>query len=263
MALTDIFSLKGGLEKLKITSFEDDMYETATATYVVMYNPTTFNRTFSSHWIPEEGTNQDAKQYQYRALESDEISFEFLFDATGASPPGKDVPGGVNLDYLGDESINKDLISDNKKNAIEIINDDKHVDRAIKEFLDITHYVKSETHTPGYLQINWGAFEFRGVLKSATVNYKLFNSSGLPIRATVNADFVESLSREEQAEEKRLQSADLTHRRTVKAGDTLALISKKVYDDPAFYIEIAKVNNLNNFRNLKMGQQLVLPPIKK
>jgi len=266
MGLQDIFSPLGGLEKLKITAFQDDTYEAATATYVVMYNPTTFSQEFKSKWIPEEGVDPDGKQYQFRTLESDSVSFEFLFDATGASPPGNDVAGGVDLSYLGEGGPNTDLViteGDSSKSSIKIIEDDGHVDRAIREFLDITQNIKSDTHTPNYLQINWGAYEFRGVLGSATINYKLFNSSGLPIRATVTANFDQSLSRQEQAAEAGRRSADLTHKRLVKAGDSLPLIAKRIYGDPALYVEIAKVNNLKNFRSLAEGQELILPPIKK
>lgn len=253
MGLKDIFSPLGGLEKLKITAFDDEDYNLPTKTYVVMYNPTNFSQSFHSKWLPEEGANTDGKERQFRAIESDNVSFEFLFDATGASPPGNDE--GSELD-LGGGTV--ETVS-----AIEKINEDEHVDSAIKAFLDITQNIKSDTHIPNHLQINWGAYEFHGVLESATVNYKLFNSSGLPIRATVTANFAESVSREEQAEQKRLNSTDLTHKRIVKAGDTLPLIAKDIYGDAALYVEIAKANKLKNFRNLEPGQPLILPPIKK
>lgn len=263
MGLNDIFSPLGGLEKLKITAFEDDEYSATTATYVVMYNPTSFSYKVTSDWLPEEGVDPDARQLQFRANKSDSVSFEFLFDATGASPPGNDMSGDLDLDYLGDNSINRDLISSERESAIEIIQEDKHVDRAITRYLEITQNIQSSTHTPNYLQINWGAYQFRGVVQDTTISYKLFNSAGLPIRATVSSNFVQSLSRKEQAALAGRESADLTHKRIVKEGDTLPLLAKRIYGDPSFYIEIAKANNLKNFRNLKAGQELVLPPVQK
>ncbi len=171
--------------------------------------------------------------------------------------------GDLDLDYLGDNSINRDLISSERESAIEIIQEDKHVDRAITRYLEITQNIQSSTHTPNYLQINWGAYQFRGVVQDTTISYKLFNSAGLPIRATVSSNFVQSLSRKEQAALAGRESADLTHKRIVKEGDTLPLLAKRIYGDPSFYIEIAKANNLKNFRNLKAGQELVLPPVQK
>lgn len=40
-------------------------------------------------------------------------------------------------------------------------------------------------------------------------------------------------------------------------------MTQKIYGDPAYYIQIAKVNNLNNFRKLKTGTNLKFPPIKE
>ncbi len=262
MGLKDIFSALGGLEKLKITAFEDDSYNTSTKTYVVMYNPTAYSSEVNTTWIPEGGVDPDARQLQFRGNQSDKASFEFLFDATAASPPGEDKPGEIDLGYLGD-AIDRDAISNEKVSAIDIINEDKHVDRAIKEFLDMAQTIQSGTHSPNYLQINWGAYQFRGVLSKATINYKLFNNAGLPIRATVSAQFTESLARDEQAAEAGRTSPDLTHKRVVRAGDTLPLIANRIYGDPGYYLEIAKVNNLKNFRRIKEGQSLILPPIEK
>ena len=83
------------------------------------------------------------------------------------------------------------------------------------------------------------------------------------MRATINASFKKSVSRTEQAAQARLTSPDLTHFKIVNEGETLPLIAQKIYGDPNFYLEIARVNNLNNFRKLKAGQQLILPPVNK
>jgi len=262
MSLSEIFLQKGGLEKLKITAFKDEKYNESIATYVVMYNPTTFSQEFKSKWIPEGGPS-DAKQYQFRALESDSVSFEFLFDASAASPPSEDKSGDVNFDYLGDDKPNLESISGNKVSAIDLINQDKHVDRAIRKFMDITQNIQSDTHKPNYLQINWGAYQFRGILAAATINYKLFNSSGLPIRATVTANFDQSLSRQEQAATTGRESPDLTHERIVKAGDTLPLMCQRIYGTQEYYLEVARANQLGNFRKLILGQKLIFPPLAK
>ena len=133
----------------------------------------------------------------------------------------------------------------------------------IDAFLLITQGLNGTTHEPNFLQLNWGTFIFNGVMESATVTYKLFHSSGAPLRASINASFKQSVSRTEQTAQARLQSPDLTHFKIVKEGETLPLIAKKIYGDSKYYLEIARVNNINNFRRLKAGQQLVLPPIDK
>ncbi|MEO1053671.1 MAG: LysM peptidoglycan-binding domain-containing protein [Bacteroidota bacterium] len=246
MGLADIFSLKGGLEKLIISAFKDPDFSEPVdeGQYSVMYNPTTYSQEYKSKWITKSDTQGNGdKVMEFRTLEAESVSFEFMFDATGASPAAEDQPGVVS--------------------AAKLIADDEHVDGAIKAFFDLTHNVQGETHKPNYIKINWGPFEFSGVLGSATVNYKLFNSGGLPIRATIQATFDQSLSEREKAVTPPLNSPDLTHVRVVKDGDTLPLMAKRIYGDDSFYLELAKVNNLTNFRKLRVGQKLKLPPIDK
>ncbi|NES40235.1 hypothetical protein [Moorena sp. SIO2C4] len=58
-------------------------------------------------------------------------------------------------------------------------------------------------------------------------------------------------------------SPDLTHTRTIKAGDKLPVMAQEVYGDSAYYIQLARANNVNNFRKLKTGTTIKLPPIEK
>jgi LysM repeat protein len=259
MGLKDIFGPLAGLEKLKLTAFEDSDYTTEADSFTVLYNPTNFSFDVRTEWIHEEGANPDGKELQFRTVKSDSVNFEFLFDATGASPTGNDSSGILGLGGGAEPTGGDDV----EKSAASIIERDKHVDGAIKRFLDVTHHMKSEPHSPHYVQINWGAYEFRGVAENSSINYKLFDSSGLPIRATVTTNFVESISRREQSAAADRKSADLTHRRIVKSGETLPLIANKVYGDPKYYVELAKVNNITNFRTLEPGQEIILPPIEK
>lgn len=261
MGLSDLLTVSGGHEKLIISAFEDENYTSVVESYIIMYNPTTYSLSVKNEWIKDKSTNPNSKKYVFRGNKPDKVSFEFMFDATGASPPATDKPGTAT-------STNKGAIDrDSAVSAIDLINasGDKpgqlHVDDAIKQFFKMTINRKGETHKPYNLQLNWGAFEFRGFLDSATTNYKLFNSSGLPIRATVNATFAESLSKREQTTATNQGSPDITHVRIVEEGDTLPLISERVYGDSALYLEIARINQITNFRKLKKGQKIILPKI--
>lgn len=252
MGLGDIQGVTGGLEKLIITAFKNEDYTVLAGSYIVMYNPTTYSLSVSNEWLYRK-TNPDGKSKVFRGNRSDKVTFEFLFDATGASPMAEDKSGlGIGVSAL-------DLIvNTNKEDAGK-----RHVDLAIKGFFELTSPQKGDTHLPNYLQLNWGNFEFRGVLDSATTNYKLFNSSGLPIRATVNATFAENLTKKEQQTEKTFGSPDITHVRFVEEGDTLPMLAKRIYGDCSFYLEIARINQLTNFRNLKKGQRIILPRLNK
>lgn len=264
MGLSDLLTVQGGLEKLRITAFEKGDYKTATESFLVLYNPTSFSESRSTKWLEEKNVNANSKEKSFRAVVSSKVTFEFMFDATGASPSSKNKPGTFT-------SENKTLAeSATVFDATDLIiatnptdSGQRHVNTALSEFFRITGTVKGETHQPHYLQINWGEFEFRGVLDSSTVNYKLFNTSGLPIRATLTANFVESISKEEEALKQKTESPDLTHYRIVKEGDSLPLISQRIYGDCSFYLELAKINKITNFRKLKVGQRIILPPIDK
>lgn len=255
MSITNILSGFGGLEKLKITAFPDSTYANGTAieSYVVMYNPTSYQYDYRLVWASESQSGAPAAEKAFRQNKSESVSFEFLFDATAASPPGAHVPGDMSSQVTAPKTIN----------AIDKIREEKHVDGAIAEFFRMTQKVQADTHQPNFLQINWGAFEFRGVLETATVAYKLFNASGLPIRASVTANFKQSISRTEQAQDPSTSSPDLTHYRFVEEGTTLPLMTSRIYNDPLLYLEVARVNNLLNFRRLKAGQRLALPPVDK
>jgi hypothetical protein len=263
MGLSDLLKAGGGLEKLRITTFEDNNYAKATKSFLVMYNPTTFSETRNSQWLPEKNVNTNSKEKTFRGNKSDKVTFEFLFDATGASPSSENKAG------IG-TSTNKDLVKNLEAidvwALIKASSDDpsqRHVNGAISKFFEITQTVVGDIHTPNYIQINWGAYEFRGILDSATINYKLFNSSGLPIRATLSANFSESISKKEEAATQKTKSPDLTHYRILKEGDTLPLLSQMMYGDPSYYMELAKINGLTNFRNIKVGQRIIFPPIDK
>ena len=64
------------------------------------------------------------------------------------------------------------------------------------------------------------------------------------------------------AKEANKKSPDLTHKVVTREGDTLPLICYDIYGDSSYYLEVAKYNNIANFRNLIPGTTLYVPPIK-
>ena len=237
MALTDVFGELEGLAKMSITAYADEEYSEELDTFEVMYNPNTYSQEFKNTY-ERQTTQGNTETLVFVHTAPETVSFEFLFDATGASVSGS-------------------------SNMADKVIEDKRTDQAITEFLDTTYRRSGDTHRPNFLKLRWGFFEFQGLLESATVTHKLFNLDGNPIRSTVNCNFRKHTSLQEQAAQNKLSSPDLTHYRLVQAGDTLPGIAQKIYGDPSFYLEIARVNNLINFRNLEVGQRLTLPPIDK
>lgn len=244
---------------MRITAFPDNTYAAGTATrgYIVMYNPTAYDYDYKILWAEEGQAGAPATEQAYLRNQSESLSFEFLFDATGASPPGNHVPGGEEGSGKTDEPAAENL------NAIEIITKDKHVEGAISKFFEMMYQKQGDTHQPNHLQINWGNLEFRGVMEKASVSYKLFNRAGVAIRATVSATFKHSMAREEQENTTQTNSPDLTHYRLASTSSNLPLMTKDIYKDPMLYLEVARTNKLKNFRKLKAGQRIAFYPLEK
>ena len=58
-------------------------------------------------------------------------------------------------------------------------------------------------------------------------------------------------------------SPDLTHVRKMKRSDKLIGISNKLYKKNIYYLEVARANNLDTFRNLPDGTEVFFPPVAK
>jgi nucleoid-associated protein YgaU len=89
----------------------------------------------------------------------------------------------------------------------------------------------------------------------------MFLPDGKPCRATANLSVKEAQTAKEQLEKNPRNSPDHTKRRTVKMGETLALISHEEYDDPAEWRRIADANGISDPKDVKPGTVLTLPPI--
>ncbi|SHF18672.1 hypothetical protein SAMN05443144_10663 [Fodinibius roseus] len=234
MGLTD-----GKLAKMMILSFATDKKgkkKGPPRPFPVMYNPERFSESISTRYQPQYEPGDSGEEQAYEHIEGKEVSFEFLFDATGAS-----------VNSIQGEAASKL----------------GGVDAQIELFLKLTHERDEQEHQPPKLTLVWGTFIFDCRLVSADIEYMMFNPSGRPLRAKVDATFKGDRPRVLQAAMDKLFSADLTHVRVVKAGETLPLISEKVYGDPKYYLQIAEINGITNFRNINPGMELILPPIDK
>jgi nucleoid-associated protein YgaU len=98
------------------------------------------------------------------------------------------------------------------------------------------------------------------VVDSVSRQFTLFNSDGVPLRATVSLSLREYKTLEEQLQALNLQSADHTRVHVVRQGENLPQIAYKAYQDPARWRLIANYNNLLNPRRLTPGMVLQLPP---
>jgi hypothetical protein len=130
------------------------------------------------------------------------------------------------------------------------------------ELFKATVGFSGDTHRQRFLQLIWGRLFVTCALESFSVNYKLFDPAGLPIRAELDATFKEHKDPEVQALEQNLASPDISHAHLAGENEKLPNIANNIYRSPDPYIAVARANGLNTVRGLRSGTELRLPPIR-
>jgi hypothetical protein len=228
--------VSGKLEKMLILAFETSeeaesggMAE-AKDSFEALINPETYTLEYKVKTSDGQGQGSSGAQAKFEYTMPEELTFEFLFDNTGI------IDGKPKKDGVFDE---------------------------VNHFRELLTKYQGDSHEPYHLKLVWGNLIFKGRAIELGITYKLFNPDGQPIRAVAKAKFKGSIEEKKRAAKESKSSGDLTHRRQVKAGDTLPLLCFRIYGDPKYYLEVAKINNLGNFRFLQPGTELIFPPIDK
>ncbi len=217
--------------KMKIISYSDAERTNTDKEMNVQVNPSGYTSRINVGYSQTQAPGTTAILPQFSKIEPQRISFELLFDSTGVINGVKDESNGV--------------------------------EGLLDEFRKVILEYKGDTHSPRFLSIFWGTLKFDCVLESLDISYKLFRSDGLPLRAVAHATFLGAIDDSKRVAKENASSPDLTHVRTVQDGDTLPLMTYRIYGDSRYYIEVAKANGLTDFRNLSTGQKIIFPPIEK
>lgn len=237
--------MSGELIKLKIKAYSDERFseEISEGEFKSLLNPDkyTFNYKIEQNNNQASGTSSSA--VRFNKIPPENLDLEFVFDRTG-----------VVVDYGSPSTDADDKVYKDEGNGI--IDD-------IEKFKRVVFDYNGDKHRPNYLVISWGTLLFKGTLTEMNITYKLFKSDGLPLRASVRAKFKGFVEDNLRVARENNSSPDLTHVRMVKEGDTLPLMTYRIYGDPKYYLEVAKANGIANFRKLKAGQMIVFPPIEK
>lgn len=231
--------------KLKIQAYDNPDYSGShVAEFVVMFNPDNYSDKLEIEYEGGEGSGTSKSPQKFKGIKPRDLSLEFTIDGTGVTGPIQ----------IGNQA---------QSQVAEGENQEVDVAKKIKEFKDVCSDFHGSEHRPYFLHIIWGELSFACVLKSLDIKYTLFKRDGKPLRAKLNCTFAEAQSDKAREKEEKRSSPDLTHLRTVLQGDTLPLMAYRIYGDSKYYMEIARVNKLKDFRKLTPGQQLVFPPIDK
>lgn len=247
---------QGKLEKMTIRAFlpqsnPDEPPQVSDApedTYVVQVNPSSYTLNHLLKYSYRQGQGFSGSEAVYSNSEPTTLEFEFLFDGTGVVPP---------VSELGDVPLVGAIASafSDKKEF--------NVKDEIKKFNQLVYKYDGEIHRPRQLLLVWGTLAFPCALTSLNYRFTLFKPDGTPLRAIAACSFTEATSDVERELEDNPTSPDLTHLRQVREGDTLPLMSYRIYGKSELYLEVARVNKLINFRRLRAGSQLAFPPVNK
>lgn len=227
--------MPGSLEHLIVTAYSDANYNSQVGKpFSVWINPATYRHDYAILYTDRQAPGASGPSPEFNRVGPESISFDLIFDTTGAVPPP--VPGTP-------------FPSDG-------------VAGLINQFRVLVGTTIGKTHRPNYAKLSWAQLQFQGVLSQMNTVYSLFKPDGTPIRATMSVTFLAFTSEKQLAEKANLGSPDLTHLVTVLAGDTLPLLCHRIYGDSSYYLSVAAYNRLPDFRRLRPGTQLLFPPLE-
>lgn len=233
-----------GDTKLIIHAFDDEKYSKNERTFTVMFNPSNYTRKFAITYDDKQAPGTSGLPQKIKEIKPGDFQLEFVIDGTG-TVASIDVSNAKAAEIAKDDVEKVDVIT------------------KLDEFREVCIMMRSDTHRPPFLRIVWGKMTVDCVLLSCDIKHTLFDKKGVPIRATISATFKEAISDEMRVAQEKKNSPDLTHKRIVQEGDTLPLMTYRIYGDSKYYLQVAKANGLKDFRKLKAGQEIFFPPINK
>ena len=225
--------MAGKLTKLVIVGFKDEKFKTKIgskeeSTFTMQMNPESYSFTISTiNCKPQVQANSETND---KSLKPDlkNLELNFYLDSTGVVPGCSSVPD------------------------------------SLAKFHKICTEINGAIHTANYLKVYWGkglAFPCR--LKSVTVDYLMFKPNGEPVRVQVKAKLQEFVDAATNAAANNNNSPDMTHLRTVRAGDNLPAMCHEIYGDTSLYIQVAEHNKILNFKQLTPGTEIHFPRMRK
>lgn len=197
--------------------------------FIAMFNPDQIAIDETLVWAESTTPGTEGSDPDYIKTHGRSFSIDIMLDGTGVNTNGAKIPVTAQVLLF--------RLATTKINGIE--------------------------HQPNFLLLQYGLLIINCVLRSSTITYTAFDMFGLPIRAKIHAVFAERVAHGLSNLLSMLSSPDLTHNVTVKPYDLLPYLTNNIYKDQKYYLQVAKVNKLKNFRKLEAGTELSFPPISE
>ncbi|MEO9481954.1 MAG: LysM peptidoglycan-binding domain-containing protein [Ekhidna sp.] len=213
------------LQQMTVVGYKDENFSSKVGAYTAMLNPETYSQNFDVQYNVEQGQGTPDATIKYEKSTPSTVNFDLIFDATGV----------VN-------SKRTNLASE------------------ISKFKKVVYDYNGNIHSPNYLKLIWGkAMLYKCRLTSLKINYTLFKPDGSPLRAKLTVAFKEFQTPSAALDK---NSPDMTHVKTVVAGDLLPSLVYDVYRDESHLLKVAEHNKLDSILHLAPGAKLYFPPLK-
>lgn len=232
----------GKLEKMKLQAYTDENFsDKKGAPFEVLINPESYSIKYRVEHNETQGQGTSHPQLHFTKILAQDIHFDFVFDSSGVVKEASLLSIGIPNPFAETPTI---------------------IDQ-IELFKQLMFVYQSETHRPNFVGLNWGTLLFKGQLTSMDIEYKLFKPDGTPIRAIAKADFRGYVEDDLRVALENPLSPDITHQRLFSTNDRFDLFTAKIYDNPNYYIDVAKANGLTSFRKIATGTRILFPPVEK
>jgi len=215
----------GQLTKMKIIAYKDPDFSSKVGEYDVLVNPEKYKMKNELKYESSHTIGSSAETKKFKNAGPQTFEIILFFDGTG-------------------------IISSEK------------VDDQMSTVKQLVYTYNGDIHEPNYLRVYWGTQSlFQGRLTKWDVEFLMLDTDGSPLRSEVTMVLTSSISAKKKALEEKKNSADLTHLRTVLAGDNLPLMCYKIYGDSSYYLKVAAYNGITNFRDIQPGNVIAFPPV--
>lgn len=218
------------MEKMKIIAYGDEGFSKKVGEIVVQISPQDYQGKKGVKYDPGKQQGQNKQSPTFIGYNNEELTVDVMIDCTG---------------------------------AIEGTKDADTVKKKVTELENLVYKYNGDVHQANFVELAWGTLLFKGRLKDMKTAYALFAPDGMPLRAKVTLTFTEFVSRAQADKEANRQSPDMSHIVTLRAGDTVAALCAEIYGDSCLVDEVARVNGLGGFRNVKPGTMLLFPHLLK
>ena len=196
--------------------------------FEVMLNPASYKHYESIIYNKENALQSNEPDRKFSAIPPRKLDFNIIIDGTGVVTPSGHSDVTTQIDQLN----------------------------------NIVYKYQEKKREPSHVLILWGSLKFFGRLESMTINYSLFAPGGTPLRAEVALVFGSFLPAKQEALMKKNSLSYGTHIMTIKAGDTIPGLCHRIYGDGRYGEQVAKINDIDNLRDIKPGTKLIFPPLR-